>query len=562
MGGQNRLLGMLLAVLAVLVLVVGGLSAALLIGGGESQEAGGGGTTTSPAGGDASPGDGVAAGAEAASGRLRLPGIDPITLDPALVTDTGSAQYVAEIFSGLTTIAPDLQLELDLAESFEVSEDGRVYTFTLRPDLLFHNGRRVTADDVAWSIDRALSPETSSLVALSYLGDIVGARERRLGRSETLEGVRVIDERTIEFTLDAPKPFFLWKLTYPTAWVVDPQQVEANPRNWTRNPNGTGPYQLKEWRLGERIVLEASDRYYGGTPSVKEVLFELSGGSTLTRFENGELDVAGIGINDLERAQDPDSDLGPLYFNSVEMSISYLAFNTEAPPFDDVNVRRAFAMAIDRQKVAETVFMNAWLPATGIIPPRVPGYTSEDKTYRFDPEGARAALAASSYGSAEGLPPITLTEMGGGASASIDTQAFLEQWREELGVEVQVRQTDRATLTADLDAGRLQIFVDGWSMDYPDPESVIDLKFHSTSPLNDVRYGNPEVDALIEAARVEQDPEQRLQFYRDAERILIEEAAWVPLYFPLAHVVVSPRVEGWFDPPLIMPRLRFVSVTE
>ena len=562
MGGQNRLLGILLAVLAVLVLVVGGLSAALLIGGGESQEAGGGGTTTSPAGGDASPDDGGGSGSEAASGRLRLPGIDPITLDPALVTDTGSAQYVAEIFSGLTTIAPDLQLELDLAESFEVSEDGRVYTFTLRPDVLFHNGRRVTADDVAWSIDRALSPETSSLVALSYLGDIVGARDRRLGRSEALEGVRVIDERTIEFTLDAPKPFFLWKLTYPTAWVVDPQQVEANPRNWTRNPNGTGPYQLKEWRLGERIVLEASDRYYGGTPSVKEVLFELSGGSTLTRFENGELDVAGIGINDLERAQDPDSDLGPLYFNSVEMSISYLAFNTEAPPFDDVHVRRAFAMAIDRQKVAETVFMNAWLPATGIIPPRVPGYTSEDKTYRFDPEGARAALAASSYGSAEGLPPITLTEMGGGASASIDTQAFLEQWREELGVEVQVRQTDRATLTADLDAGRLQIFVDGWSMDYPDPESVIDLKFHSTSPLNDVRYVNPEVDGLIEAARVEQDPELRLQLYRDAERILIEEAAWVPLYFPLAHVVVSPRVEGWFDPPLIMPRLRFVTVTE
>ncbi len=562
MGGQNRLLGILLAVLAVLVLVVGGLSAALLIGGGGGEEAGGGGTTTSPAGDGAAPRDGGADGGEAASGRLRLPGIDPITLDPALVTDTGSAQYVAEIFSGLTTIAPDLELELDLAESFEVSEDGRVYTFTLRPDALFHNGRRVTADDVAWSIDRALSPETSSLVALSYLGDIVGARERRLGRSETLEGVRVVDERTVEFTLDAPKPFFLWKLTYPTAWVVDPQQVEANPRNWTRNPNGTGPYQLKEWRLGERIVLEASDRYYGGTPSVKEVLFELSGGSTLTRFENGELDVAGIGINDLERAQDPSSDLGPLYSNSVEMSISYLAFNTDAPPFDDVNVRRAFAMAIDRQKVAETVFMNAWLPATGIIPPRVPGFTSDDKTYRFDPEGARAALAASSYGSAEGLPPITLTEMGGGASASVDTQAFLEQWRAELGVEVQVRQTDRATLTADLDDGRLQLFVDGWSMDYPDPESVIDLKFHSTSPLNDVRYENTEVDSLIEAARVEQDPERRLQFYRDAEKILIDEAAWVPLYFPLSHVVVSPRVEGWFDPPLIMPRLRFITVTE
>ncbi len=267
-------------------------------------------------------------------------------------------------------------------------------------------------------------------------------------------------------------------------------------------------------------------------------------------------------MNDLERAQDPGSDLGPLYRNEPQMSISYLAFNTEAPPFDDVNVRRAFALAIDRQKVVETVFMNAWLPATGIIPPAVPGYTPEDKTFGFDPDAARAALAASRYGSAEELPPIVITEMGGGASAAIDTQAFLEQWREVLGVEVQVRQTDRATLTADLDAGRLQLFNDGWSMDYPDPESVIDLKFHSESPLNDVRYDNADVDALIEAARVEQDVERRLQLYRDAEKILIDEAAWIPLYFPLSHFVVDPSVEGWFDPPLVMPRLRFVSVVE
>lgn len=557
MSGQKRILGILLGVLALLVLVVGGLSATLLVGGGSEDGAGGGGTST------ASVGEDDAAGSDGrAAGRLRLAGTDPITLDPALVTDAGSAQYISEIFSGLTTISPDLRVVLDIADSLEVTDDGRVYTFTLRPDVTFHNGRRVTADDVAWSIDRSLSPETSSLVALSYLGDIVGARERRLGTAETVEGVRVVDERTIEFTLDAPKPFFLAKLTYPTAWVVDRQQVEANPRNWTRNPNATGPYELKEWRLGERIVLEANDRFYGGSPMVEEVLYELSGGSTLTRFENGELDVAGIGVNDLERAQDPASDLGPLYSNSVEMAIYYLAFNTEAPPFDDVNVRRAFAMSIDRHKVVETVFMNAWLPATGIIPPAVPGYTSEDKTFGFDPDGARAALAASSYGSPEGLPPIIITEMGGGASASIDTQAFLEQWREELGVEVQVRQTDRATLTADLDAGRLQLFNDGWSMDYPDPESVIDLKFHSESPLNDVRYENPEVDRLIEAARVEQNPELRLQLYRDAEEILIDEAAWIPLFFPLAHFVVAPGVEGWFNPPLVMPRLRFISVEE
>jgi len=555
MGGQNRVLAILLGVLAVLVLAVGGLSAVLLASGsgGDDNGSSGGGVTTgggSSAGVDTSP----------ASGRLRLASGDPITLDPHIAGDALSAEYIVEIFSGLMTIDPDLNIVPDLAASFEVSDDGTQYTFVLRDDAFFHTGRRVTAEDVKYSIERASSREVASPVALAYLGDIVGVRDHFFGLADDVPGVEVIDERTVRFSLDAPKPYFLAKMTYPTSFVVDQQQIEANPRNWTRKPNGTGPYELQEWRLGERIVLRANERYYGGVPKVAEVLYELAGGSALTRFENDELDVAPITVNDIERARDPSSDLAPLYTVSPQFTISYIAFNTNVPPFDDVDVRKAFGLAIDRAKVAEVTFNNMLLPATGILPPALPGFTPKDKTYGFDPDAARAALAASKYGSAADLPPVVITEVGGGAEGRIDTQAFLEQWREVLGVNVEIRQTDFATFLADQDAGRLQMFNAGWIMDYPDPEDILDLKFHSESALNDVSYSNPQVDQLLDQARVDRDPEARIQQYQQAEKLIVEDAAWLPLYFSQSHVVVNPAVHGWFEPPMVIPRLRFVEV--
>lgn len=555
MSGQNRILAVLLGALALLVLVVGGLSAVLLLSGGADD--GGGdlrsGVTTSSGGAS---GGGVA---ESAS-RLRLAGGDPVTLDPALAGDALSAEYIVEIFSGLTTIAPDLTVQLDLAESVEISEDGTVYTFTLRDDALFHNGRRVTTDDVKWSLERAASPQVASTTALAYLGDIVGTRDRFFGIAEDIAGIEVIDDRTIRFTIDEPKPYFLAKLTYPTAFVVDRQQVEANPRNWTQRPNGTGPYRLRDWRLGERIVLEANDRYHLGTPVLEQVFYELSGGSALTRFENGDLDIAAIGVNDVDRARDPNSDLSAGYNVFPQFTISYIAFNTAVPPFDDPDVRRALALSVDRAKVAEVTFNNMLLPASGVLMPQLPGFTPDDKTYPFDPDAAREALARSSYGSAEALPPIVITEVGGGAEGRIDTQAFIEQWRTELGVQVDIRQTDFATFLADSDAGRLQMFNGGWIMDYPDPESVLDLKFHSRSSLNDIGYSNPQVDELLERARSERDPGLRLELYRQAEQVIVDDVAWLPLYFSQSHVVVAPEIDGWFEPPLVMPRLRFVTV--
>ena len=212
--------------------------------------------------------------------------------------------------------------------------DGTVsYTFHLRDDVVFHNtSRLVTASDFKYSMERALKPETASTVAEAYLGDIVGATDMVRGRADAVRGIEVVDDSTLKLTIDAPKPYFLAKLTYPTAFVVDREQVEANPRNWSRKPNGTGPYKLSEWSLGEQITLKANDRYHLGKPSVQTVTFLLSGGNVLTMYQNNEIDVAGVGVNDIESVQDPTSDLNAQYVTGDDLSISYIGFNTRRSP--------------------------------------------------------------------------------------------------------------------------------------------------------------------------------------------------------------------------------------
>jgi oligopeptide transport system substrate-binding protein len=566
---MNRLIGFVLAVVVVLVLAIGAISAIVIVGGnggdGEEEQQGARPTT------EANEEDGGQESA-AAEGQLRMPGGDPITLDPALATDAESASYIVEIFGGLVTINPDLQVVPDIAAELPTRENGGIvdnpdgtvtYTFRLRDDVVFHNTNRlVTADDFRYSLERALDPSTASTVAEAYLGDIVGAKDMSRGRTEEVSGIEAVDDFTLKITIDAPKPYFLAKLTYPTAFVVDRQQVESNPRNWSRKPNGTGPYKMGEWRLGESIILEANERYQLGRPAVETVSFLLAGGSVLTMYENDEIDVAGVSFNDIDRVLDPTSELNAEYVTGDDLSISYIGFNTQAEPFDDPKVRQAFAHAIDREKVAEAVLKEMLPVAQGIMMPGLPGYNPEAKSLEFDSELARQLLEESKYGGADGLPSITYTEVGLGATVGFDTQAIVEMWKENLGVEVEIEQTEPATFYEDLDSGRLQMFATGWIMDYPDPEDILDIHFYSQSRLNNTRYDSPQVDDLLEQARTEQNVEQRLSLYRQIEQMVIDEAVWAPLYYGRNHVLVKPNVKGLEFPPMVIPRLRYVTIEE
>ncbi|HEY8490521.1 MAG TPA: peptide ABC transporter substrate-binding protein, partial [Dehalococcoidia bacterium] len=465
---MSRIEVILAGIVAALIIAVGVVAAFAVAGGGGSS---GGGQET----------EGPDLGPRAAS-ELRLPGGDPQTLDPALAGDATSAEYIVHIFGGLVTldqnlrVVPDLAEELPTRENGGISEDGRTYTFRLRSDAVFHNSnRRVTADDVKYSLERA-AREPESPTAYNYLGDIVGVVDVIQGRATEISGIRVLDERTIQITIDAPKPYFLEKLTYPTAFVVDRQQIESDPRGWLRRPNGTGPYRLVEWDLGQKLVLEANDRYHLGAPQVRRVTYVLTGSFT-TMYEAGDLDMTGVPADFMERVQDPNDPLSREYVSGDELSVTYVAFNVAQPPFDDPKVRQAFAMSIDKERIAEVVLHGALAPAKGILPPGMPGYSESFRGLPYDPERAKQLLSESRY--AGNFPRVVLTVPGAGTAPAESVEAMVNQWNQTLGIQVEIQQVEQTTFFRDLHRRRFQMFVSGWIADYVDPESFLKIKFHS-----------------------------------------------------------------------------------
>ena len=494
---------------------------------------------------------------------VRLYPSDPPTLDPHLSTDNLSGGLVQEIFGGLVTLNLEYAPVPDLAERWDVSDDGRVYSFHLRRDAKFHDGKPVTAQDVKWSLERVTDPATQAPVAEQYLGDIVGVTEKLNGQADSIQGIRVIDDHTIEITIDAPKSYFVAKLTYPTAFVLDRENVEGNP-NWLRQPNGTGPFKLAQYDVGETIRLVRNERYHLGPAHLDEVKFILSGGSPMLMYENNEIDLTGLGLADLDRVKDPSSPLNAeLEQAPAAFSVSFIGMNVKEPPFDDPKVRKALNLAINKEAIATQVLENLSSPANTIIPPGFPSYNPDLKGYEYDPERARQLLAESKYGNnMANFPRITLNTSGSfGAEVPLDLQVILQSWEEELGIQVDIQQTEWATFIQDVHARRYQMFTIAWGADYPDPQNFLDILFHSQSENDWTNYSNPEVDALLEQARVMQDQEARFELYNRIEQMILDDAPWIPLWNSgESYALIKPEVKGYHLTAMTIPKYRYVYI--
>ena len=492
--------------------------------------------------------------------------VDPPTLDPHLTTDATSAQVIVEVFGGLVTIDKNLDVVPDLAESWDISDDGRVYTFRIRPDAVFHDGKPVTAEDVRWSLERVTDPLTEAPNVDQYLGDIVGVDAKLAGDVLEISGVRVINERTIEITIDAPKSFFLAKMTYPTAFVLDRENIEANPKNWFRKPNGTGPFNITEYKVGETLILSRHDAYHLGPAKVAEVEMILSGGTSMLMYENDEIDISGVGLADLDRLLEPSHSLNAeLTRAAPSFSVQYIGLNVNEPPLDDVKVRQALNLAIDKREIATIVLGDQVVPAKGILPPGFPGFSELVSGYEFDPIKAKQLLLESKYGNdLDNLPPITITTPGSfGANVSLDMEVVLAMWEKNLGISTEFQQTEFATFLKDLNKRRFQMFDIGWIADYPDPENFLDILFYSDSSNNHTNYNNPEVDALLEKARVETDETLRFSIYNEVEQTILDDAPWIPLWYSgERYLLVKPNVHDYLLTPLIIPKLRHVYLTD
>ncbi len=492
-------------------------------------------------------------------GVLNLYGIDPLTLDPAVAGEMTSHEYIIQLFSGLVRLDENLEPAPDIAERWELSTDGRTYTFYLRRDARFHDGRQVKAEDFKYSWERACNPATGSQTAATYLGDIVGVKEVLAGETSEISGLKVINDYTLQVTIDAPKAYFLFKLTYPTAFVVDRASVETG-SEWWLEPNGTGPFTLRQWDKNRMLILEKNELYYGEPAKVELVVFHLWGGVPMNMYETGEIDVTEVSLDYIDKVTDR---AGPFYQDLVvvpELSFFYIGFDSTKPPFDDVNIRRAFCHAVDKEKLASLVFKDMVEPADGILPPGMPGFNEELSGLDYDLDRARELIAASEYGDVSNLPPITITTQGWGGLIPQEVEAIVHEWQQNLGVEVTVRQLEPQRFLYYLKQEKDEMFDIGWVADYPHPQDFLEVLFHSSTEYNYGEYSDPEIDALLEMAGVELDHDLSLALYQQAEQKLIEDAACLPLWFGKNYLLVKPYVKGYELSPQGTVMLNSVSI--
>ncbi|MFC2059392.1 peptide ABC transporter substrate-binding protein, partial [Chloroflexota bacterium] len=418
--------------------------------------------------------------------------------------------------------------------------------------------REVTASDFKYSCERAADPATGSKTADTYLGDIVGVKENLEGAADEISGVKVLDDYTLEITIDAPKAYFLSKLAYPTAFVVDKANVESG-EDWWQEPNGSGPFMLKEWQKEELLILERNDDYYLDPPRIGYVVARLWAGVPMQMYENDEIDLTWVYTGDIERVLDPSNPLNKELVTESTLTLAYIGFDVTSPPFDDPKVRQAFAHAIDKDKIIELVYKDMVLRADGILPPDMPGYNEDLQGLTYDVVRAKELIAESKYTDVANLPPIILTSAGWGTVSALDA-ALADMWRQNLGVEVEIRQLEPDVYFNVIKEEKDELFSDGWGADYPDPQNFLDVLFHSDTEQNTGEYSNAEVDSLLERARVEQNDAARMSLYRQAEQLITSDAAIIPLYFDESYMLVKPYVKDLPATPLWIPRFKYVSI--
>ena len=469
---------------------------------------------------------------------------EPTTLDPAIARETTSHFFVTSLFSGLVRITSDFEIEADLAESWTIDDAGVAYTFTLRDGITFHDGTPITAEDFKYSIERAADAALHSETAPLYLGDIVGITEKLDGEAEEVSGVEVLDERTIRITIDEPKEYFLAKLTYPSGAIVDRRTVEPLGFDWWMSDdiNGSGPYRLARWEEDEVVILQRFDDYH--RPASLEYVISpqaaLPGVSGLAMYLTDAWDGIQVGTGALDSIKESETLSGQL-LEFPQLTTYYVGVDGAQPPFDDPNVRLAFLMALDRERLIEDVYDGNVELAKGLLPPGLPGYSESLTGIPYDPEAARQLLAGSKY--ADDFPQVVFSAVDRDGEPTEQVQFIIAAWEEVLGIEVEVELFETDVYYYSLENVAGDLWHSGWVADYPDPENFLDLLL--SSHVLEGKYVNERFDNLVEAARTERDRETRLRMYGEAEQLLIDEAGIFPLFHIKDYVLVRPRVEGF-----------------
>jgi peptide/nickel transport system substrate-binding protein len=478
---------------------------------------------------------------------------DVSTLDPAIGYDWQNWSMIKSLFSGLMDYEPGTTVLVpDLAESYEQSDDGLTYTFKLRPNVTFHNGRALTADDIKWSIERVVRPETQS-PGQGFFGMIAGYDAVAGGQAQTLSGIEVVDPLTIRFTLSRPDATFLHVMAINFSFAVPKEAVEAAGADFGTQPVGTGAFKLAEWTLGQRLVFERNqDYFHEGLPKLDRIEFQVGQEPlvALLRLQQGEVDILGDPIpaaKFLEVKNDPS--WGPLIVEGGQLHTGYVTMNVNVAPFDQTVVRQAVNHAINKDRIVRIMNGRA-VPANQPLPPAMPGYDKDYQGYAYDPEKAKALLAEAGLG--DGFD-TELYAMNTDPNPRI-AQA-IQQDLAAVGIRAELKALAQANVIAagGEEQGAPMIWSGGmaWIADFPDPSNfygpILGCGGAVPGGWNWAWYCNEALDqkaAEADAMTGADQAEARLQLWREIFIAIMDDAPWAPVFNEQRFTMRAERLGG------------------
>jgi peptide/nickel transport system substrate-binding protein len=486
---------------------------------------------------------------------------DVPTLDPAAGYDTQSWTFEQAIFDTLLRYGDgNIELEPDLATSWEESPDARTYTFHLRHDARFSNGRAVTSADVRYGIERVLDPATRSR-GMQYYLNIAGAADFRAHRAAHVAGIETPDPWTIVFHLSAADPIFAHKLAMPFAAAVPREVASRWGDDFSSHAVGSGAFMVRQWLPGQRLVLVRNPYYFQkGLPRLDAIVDSLGMSEDLQwlRYEAGALDVvAQISPADFPYVMKTPR-LRALTLKKTTVTTRYLGMNCQMRPFDDVRVRRALSYAIDRRKLV-AVLNGRGTVARGILPPDLPGYDPNIAGYSYDPARARALLEQAHLGN--GFDIVLWLQAD---RTMLTLGQSIQQDLALVGVRARLKPVAWGPFLEAIRQPRtVQAFMTGWEADFPDPENFLNvlLSREQWSANNDAFFYDPQFESLVDRARAETDLKKRYALYDEAEKIAVADAPWVILYYPVVYAIRQPWVNDYVINPMRPTRFEHVWIS-
>lgn len=468
---------------------------------------------------------------------------EPANLDPARGVDVNEANVQAKIFDGLLRYDEKMKLVGNLAETWTVSADGKEYVFNLKKNVLFHNGQILTAHDVVFSLDRILDPAVGS-PRTWVLEKVEGAAERMRGTSQKVAGITAIDDYTVSIKLIAPFAPFMCLLTMPACYILPYGSAEAiKDRSFFETPAGTGPFKISERIRDSYLRLVVNINYHDEKPKLANIELRIipENMKAEMEFESGNLDLLQLYPANYDRFKD-DSAFASRIHDVPALNVFYVGFNNQMPPFDDVRIRKALNMLVDRDKIIKAVYQGRAVPANGSIPPGISGYTETPTGLVYNPEEGKRLLKEAGYTRRK---PLTFDLYQRSSQAAFEITRILQGELKKHGVQVNLKPMEWSALKDAVSKGEAPAFYMSWFGDYPDGENFLYPLFHSKnwgSGGNRARFKSEEIDSMIEESVKIQDSDRRAEAYDRINRRISEQAPWIYLWHCSESYLVSKKV--------------------